>query len=70
MERCPFCAVEIKATDDRRSLRFEVIGFTRDRQKGGTNALELGRRTGTVAHALCVERAKSNPSGTQQLWSD
>lgn len=52
---CPFCPEPIMPGD---RVRFEVIGWEKDRPQGGTNALELRERTGKVAHARCVERAK------------
>lgn len=38
--------------------RFEVVGFEADRHQGGTNHVELRRRTGRVWCATCVDIAK------------
>ncbi len=38
--------------------RFEVVGFEHDRGGGGTNHVELRRRTGVVWCADCVDREK------------
>jgi hypothetical protein len=60
MTRCPLCPREIKPGDD---VRWEVIGWEKDRSQGGHNALELRRRTGSVAHALCVDKLKRVNAG-------
>lgn len=38
--------------------RFEVVGFEAEREQGGTNHVELRKRTGVVWCATCVDVEK------------
>ena len=65
MTICPYCEEGI---EHGQAVRYEVTGWERERAQGGTNALELRERTGRIAHALCVSRAKLAPPEQQELF--
>ena len=69
MTLCPFCQQQTDSFPSS-ALSYEVIGWERTRHQGGTNALALRKRTGTVAHAHCVDKAKQGLTGQDALWSE
>jgi hypothetical protein len=61
---CAFCRQEVLQGE---RAFFEVLGWEQERRQGGTNALRLRSRTGSVAHALCVDRAVRGREGQLAL---
>jgi hypothetical protein len=61
---CPLCGEAIEGSRTR-GVYFRVLGWEKDRDAGGTNALRCRERTGEVAHAHCVDREASRVSASQ-----
>jgi len=62
--RCPFCHKDVETGERYYS---EVLGWEASRKAGGTNALRLRSKTGSVAHWLCVDRSVQGFAGQQRL---
>lgn len=58
--RCAGCDLVIHRGE---AVAYEVVGWEKDRQGGGTNHLALRRRTGVAMHADCLERRKRGLEG-------
>ena len=64
---CPFC--DQLVTDHEALVRYEEVGWAKYRgAKGGTNTLYLRKRTGRVAHANCIDKAKHEVTGQTGLF--
>jgi len=62
MTTCTRCGESVM-NDPPEKLRYEVVGWEKPRSKGGTNALELRRRTGAVMHDTCMLAQKAPVQG-------
>lgn len=62
---CNSCNREMDAEQMRRA-HYEVNGYEQDRSQGGTNHIELRKRTGKVMCNDCMNRRKAGVNPEQQ----